>query len=42
MDSLRIIYKGKNNTNSNGEYTKYILNENVDELIDFSKVKYSL
>ncbi|WP_419724627.1 FmdE family protein [Terrisporobacter petrolearius] len=41
-DSLRIIYKGKNNTNSKDEYTNYILNENVDELFDFSKVKYSL
>lgn len=42
MDSLRVIYKGKNNTNSREEYMKYILNADIDELFDFLKVKYSL
>lgn len=41
-DSLRIIYKGKNNADSKDEYIKYILNENIDKLFDFSEVKYSL
>ncbi len=41
-DSLRIIYKGKNKTNSKEEYIKYILNAEIDELFDFSKVKYNL
>lgn len=41
-DSLRIIYKGQNNTNSKTEYMKYILNADIYELFDFSKVKYHL
>lgn len=41
-ESLRIIYKGKNNTNSKEDYIKYILNANTDELFDFSEVKYDL
>ncbi|MPN42808.1 hypothetical protein SDC9_190366 [bioreactor metagenome] len=41
-DSLRIIYKGKNNADSKDEYIKYILNEDIDKLFDFSEVKYSL
>lgn len=41
-DSLRIIYKGKNNTDSKDEYIKYILSENIDKLFDFSEVRYSL
>ena len=41
-DSLRIIYKGKNDTDSKDGYMKYILNADIDELFDFSKVKYDL
>lgn len=41
-DSLRIIYKGKNDTDSKDGYMKYILNAEIDELFDFSKVKYDL
>lgn len=41
-DSLRIIYKVKNNTHSKDEYMKYILSSDIDELFDFSKVKYYL
>lgn len=41
-DSLRIIYKGKNNADSKDEYIKYILSEDIDKLFDFSEVKYSL
>lgn len=41
-DSLRIIYKGKNNTDSKDECMKYILSSDIDELFDFSKVKYDL
>ena len=42
MDSLRIVYKGQNNTSSKEEYIKYILNADIDELFDFFKVKYTL
>lgn len=41
-DSLRIIYKGKNNTDTKDGYMKYILSADIDELFDFSKVKYDL
>lgn len=41
-DSLRIIYKGKNDTDSKDGYMKYILSADIDELFDFSKVKYDL
>lgn len=41
-DSLRIIYKGKNNADSKDDYIKYILSEDIDKLFDFSEVKYSL
>ena len=41
-DSLRIIYKGKNNTDTKDGYMKYILSAHIDELFDFSKVKYDL
>lgn len=41
-DSLRIIYKGNSNTDSKNKYMKYILNADIDELFDYSKVKYTL
>ena len=41
-DSLRIIYKGKNNTDTKDGYMKYILSADIDELFDFSKVQYDL
>ena len=41
-DSLRIIYKGKNNTDTKDGYMKHILSADIDELFDFSKVKYDL
>ena len=41
-DSLMIIYKGKNNTDTKDGYMKYILSADIDELFDFSKVKYDL
>lgn len=42
IDSLRIIYKGKNNLASKEEYMNYILNASIDDLFDYSEVKYSI
>lgn len=40
--NFRVVYKGKNNCPTKEEYMNYILNAPIDELFDFTEVKYSL
>lgn len=40
--SFRVVYKGENNYNTKKEYINYILKARINELFDFTEVKYNL